>query len=174
MSKAIRILICLYLFSISWVESYNVLGWFRIHVIISLLIIPLTFNNLIIGKKFFTTIYKKEDYFLVLLLIGLLISYMINPNSHSKNFLMAYFFIFFIELLFLKGVFYNYIEKKTIYNTNTIAILFVCAFVVSEFFLEAFFGFDIQSIFPREKVARGGYLGGRFSRSYDYGILRRK
>lgn len=157
-----------YIFFVSWTSTFRISSWFTVPFIISLFILYLGLFRIIrIGyiPKFF---YKKEDLLLVIFMISISFSAMINPNSHSMNYIFAYTYIFIIYLFFKLIYSTSNIKIDNILKANAIAILFVALFVIFEFVLNYFSIIDIQALLPRTRDVTATYLGGTYRRAYGF------
>lgn len=165
MINIIRILTVLFIFTIAWVEEFFGFRWFRIHIMLSLVIFGIVFLKSLGKGKFLMTSYRKEDSFIIWLFAGLLLSVIFNFTSHTINYLLAYFFVFIVELLFIKGVLYNYLNIRLILNTNTVGIVLMGIFVTIEFIMKYFFNTDIRDYLPLNLVGKSIYMA-KYPRSY--------
>ncbi|SIR46716.1 hypothetical protein [Halanaerobium kushneri] len=162
-----HILIFLYVFTISWVDTFSLGDWFPLHVLIGSAIFFIFFIKTLLrnGKINFNVI-NVDDLFLLIAIFGMLTSSLFNSNIKSINYIMAYLYVFLIGYLSLKIIFFQTISFKSLLRFNFLGVLFVSIFSVIEFFLELFFKINIQTLLPRHKEAKAVYMG--ISRSYAF------
>jgi len=150
-----------YIFFLSFTEL-------RLPILFLMIIVPIAFVRIISKQRISISCYKHEDILILLMFIGLLISTLVNTSIKSLNYILAYFFIFGVSYIFLKGVLYNFSDVKKLLNVNTFAVLFVAIFSVIDFVSFSFLNVDVQQIIPRSKEATATYMGGMFRRSYGF------
>ena len=158
-----RILLILFIFCLSWTDILKVNQWLPITQFFVFGLLIASFFD-----KKFKLIWNKEDIFLLISLFILTITGLININSKSFNYLLAYYYVFLIIYIFIKSFFCSYYFKfETFMNTNMYSILFICIYSVIEFVFETFFGIDTSQFLFKTKEASALYDFG-LSRSYGF------
>ncbi len=163
----LRNLICAYIFFASWTDSFSLSEKLPLHIVILGAIVVVFIIAFLNGKKNLSRAYKPEDFLVILCFIGVCLSGLLNPNGKTVNYVIAYFAVFIIGYLLLKGIVAQNINWQTLLKINTIALIFVALFTIFEFLIEFLTGFDIQTFIPRENPARATYLL-RFPRAYGF------
>ncbi|MEQ9623693.1 O-antigen ligase family protein [Coleofasciculus chthonoplastes] len=163
----LRNLICAYIFFASWTDSFSLSEKLPLHIVILGAIVVVFIMAFLNGKKILSRAYKPEDFLVILCFIGVCLSGVLNPNGKTVNYVIAYFAVFIIGYLLLKGIVAQNINWQTLLKINTIALIFAALFTISEFLIEFLTGFDIQTFIPRENPARATYLL-RFPRAYGF------
>ena len=165
MKSILQTLICSYIFFVSWTDAYSLAPNLPISILILLVIIGIYFASIVGKRKISHHIYKTEDLFVIACLIGVCLSGIANWNEKTLSYILAYFCVLILGYLVLKGIAYKNASYYALLKINTIAVIFISFFTASEFLIELLTNFDIQTLIPRENVARATYLG-QFSRSY--------
>jgi hypothetical protein len=163
----LRNLIGAYIFFASWTDSFSLGKNLPLHIVILGTIVVVFIIAFLNGKKNMSRAYKPEDFLVILCFIGVCLSGVLNPNGKTVNYVTAYFAVFIIGYLLLKGIVAQNINWQTLLKINTIALIFAALFTISEFLIEFLTGFDIQTFIPRENPARATYLL-RFPRAYGF------
>ena len=155
-----RLILAFIIFTLSWTDVAKINDWFPLY---QFAIIILLIN---IFKSNFKIYWNKEDIFLVLALIFLIIISLYNFNDKTINYIIAYSYVFMIIYLFTKSVFVRYSYKLDYFmRINMYAVIGICLYSISEFFLEYLFSFDISKYVFKSKDATAIYQLG-LSRSY--------
>jgi len=101
--------------------------------------------------------YSEIDYLVPIFFIVFLISAIINQNESTQNYLIAYFFVFFVLYLFLKSALYSCSTSRQIYIANAWGIVFVGIFLSVNFILTTTGIINLQDMMPRIKDASATY-----------------
>lgn len=105
----------------------------------------------------------------VLILIGVTIvacSALVNPNTRSVYYVLAYFFVFALAYYYVKLVLMNLIGFDQFLTTVLLSAFIVSILVILDFTAYNIFGLDLQALIPRNKEAIATYDGLR--RSYGF------
>lgn len=139
------------IFFSSWTSAFAI-DWFTIPTIISLVSLFGVFG----GALFFlrkseanNIVFYKENLVILFFIISLTVVSLIQPNSKTNNYLLAYYFNFFLTFWLSEYIILNYSTTKFILNVNLFAIIFVSIFGSTDFLLQVFSGFKIQDYIPR-------------------------
>lgn len=158
-------------FLLSFSSTFSLARWTPLWMLPCILIFFLATINLLSGKyRFPQKAYVNEDYLLLLLIVGVILSTTLNYHLRSNNYILAYTFIFGILYLFFKGLFCKYCSYKTLLKVNTIAVIFVAIFCLIDFLTYNFLSIDIQSWLPNtnERIATYALATLRVRRSYGF------
>lgn len=158
-------------FLLSFSSAFNLARWIPLWMLPCILIFTLAIISLLSGKyKFPKKAYVNEDYLLILLIIGVILSTTLNHHPRSNNYILAYTFIFGVLYLFFKGLFCKYCRYKTLLKINTLAVIFVTVFCLIDFLTYNFLGIDVQSWIPNtnERIATYAVATLRVRRSYGF------
>lgn len=162
----VKAVLILYLFFVSFSEAFALGQWLTLPVILASILVILVALRLLAGGRIRFDCYKKEDTLVILMFLGIILSGIVAPNSKTFNYILGYFFIFFILYLFMKGAFLNYLKYQSILNANSVAVIFVSLFCIVDLLGWAIAGLDIQSYIPRAQEARATIS--IFRRSYGF------
>ena len=163
--KCVTLVLFIYIFLISWTDSFKLNSWCPVYMIPLLVSIILLLIHQSISKKITFSI-KAEDSFLIVFLLIISGSAFFSWNSKTLHYLMAYYVVFIGEYFLMKTLLSKYLTKNQLLTINSIAVTFIGLFCCSEFLLELFFKLDIQDFMLRTKEATATVASGRFSRSY--------
>lgn len=143
----------LYILTLSWSSVLRLNAWLPIYNLFLFIgILSFSFGFLIRQNKSLPKfIIFNEDRLIILFIILLSFSALINPNSKSFNYVLAYFQVFVICFLLTRSIIIKKLSLKTILNTNTAAVCITSTFIVFEFILRIFFLFDIHDYIPSFK-----------------------
>ena len=147
------IFLVLYILTLSWSSVLRPSAWLPIYNVFLFLGISSFFFGFLIrqNKSLPKFIIFNEDRLIILFIILLSFSALINPNSKSINYVLAYFQVFVICFLLTRSIIIKKLSLRTILNTNTAAVCIASAFIVIEFTLRIFFLFDIHDYIPSYK-----------------------
>ena len=147
------IFLVLYILTLSWSSVLRPSAWLPIYNVFLFLGISSFFFGFLIrqNKSLPKFIIFNEDRLIILFIILLSFSALINPNSKSINYVLAYFQVFVICFLLTRSIIIKKLSLRTILNTNTAAVCIASAFIVIEFTLRIFFLFDIHDYIPSFK-----------------------
>lgn len=156
-----------YIFFVSW-TGISILGeWLRLPFLFVLAALGAVFFNVMANVRFSRNPYKMEDSLIPLFLFVFMLSALINPNDSGLHYVMAYFFVFLILYLFVKGVLYSYATTYQIYSANAWGVITVGAFLSINFILSATGVVHLQNMIPRVKEATALYVG-ELNRGYAF------
>ena len=147
------IFLVLYILTLSWSSVLRPSAWLPIYNVFLFLGISSFFFGFLIrqNKSLPKFIIFNEDRLIILFIILLSFSALINPNSKSINYVLAYFQVFVICFLLTRSIIIKKLSLRTILNTNTAAVCIASTFIVIEFILRIFFLFDIHDYIPSYK-----------------------
>ena len=147
------IFLVLYILTLSWSSVLRPSAWLPIYNVFLFLGISSFFFGFLIrqNKSLPKFIIFNEDRLIILFIILLSFSALINPNSKSINYVLAYFQVFVICFLLTRSIIIKKLSLRTILNTNTAAVCIASTFIVIEFTLRIFFLFDIHDYIPSYK-----------------------
>ncbi|MFW5795077.1 MAG: hypothetical protein ACOCV1_06295 [Bacillota bacterium] len=170
MKLLLKILFILYFIFLSFTDTFSLSGILILPVIISVFIvffglIKLTSERYINSKNL--KIYKSEDVFILIGLIGLIFSSLINPNSNSINYILAYFYVFLISIFFHKFMLNKYFNILKVLKYNFYGVLLTSSFVFVDFWFEFLGIINLQNYLPRTKEASATYKS-IFPRAYGF------
>jgi len=154
-------------FFVSFTDAFSLGPWLKLWVIFTLAVIPLTLISVFRVGRISVSCYKGEDLLILLLFLALVISSFFRPSPLSLNYLFAYFFIFIICYLYLKGVFHNFISPRQLLKANFVGVYFVTFFVLLDFFCWFLLHIDLQEFIPRTRDPSAVYMR-LFRRSYGF------
>ena len=158
-----KFLILILIFTTGWTDVAKINDWLPIYQYWIIILILLNLFNPVLKLY-----WNKEDYFLSISLFILIISSLINFNSKTINYVLAYSYVFIIVYFFIKSIFLNYSEHiKYFMRMNMYAIIFLCFYSVIEFIAEFLFALDTSKFIFKSKEATATYLPG-ISRSYGF------
>ncbi len=161
--KLIILLSLLYIFFASWTSAFKVGGWLPLYQICILFAFAL-----VLIDRHFKIYFQKEDMFLMASMIVLFISSIFHAHDKTMNYMMAYFYVFVLLYLVFKSTLIHYrFDLKKILNINSIAVIIVCFFSSTEFFLEFLFNIEISEYILRTREATATYMPG-VPRSYGF------
>jgi O-antigen ligase len=156
-----------YVFFVSWNGVFALHEWVRVPFVLLLLTLCAFALHLVMGGRLLVRPYSKIDYLLPAFFVAFSISAFINQNESSLNYLIAYFFVFFILYLLFKGILYSCVTSRQIHVANTWGVIFVGAFLSLNFILSSAGLVNLQEMMPRVKDASAIYLE-EFNRGYGF------
>ena len=165
-SKIINGLICLYILTLNFTDAFSLTRWIKIPFLFITASTILAAAKLLLAKKINYKIYNPEDWLVILGLTFIVAASVINPNSSSINYVVAYFFIFGACYLFLKLSITQFCDLKTILKTNYYAVLILSIYVTISFFLFELADVNIDALLPRSKDPNATFMG--IKRSYGF------
>lgn len=155
--KFIRVFPLLYIFVASWTNAFALSSWLPITVVVLFL------TALVYGCYFLTSgnVYRlkvqAEDIALCFAFFLILALGILQFNSKTFNYILAYFITYFIGFYFIKSVFLRSVPLNKMLNVNLMGLIFVSAFGVSDFILQILFDIKVQYMIPRSMVADAIY-----------------
>lgn len=143
----------MYILTLSWSSVFRFNAWLPIYnVFLFIGILSFVFSILINNtKKMPKLLIFFEDKLIVIFILLLSLSILINPNTKSFNYFLAYFQVFIICYLFARSVIIKKLSLPTLLNSNTAAVCIVSVFIIIEFGLRIIFQFDIHDFIPSFK-----------------------
>lgn len=141
--------------------------WLTVPVILGALAAALGGCALVLKQRAKVSCYRFEDALIVVLIIGVMVSALLNFNSNSGNYVLAYIFVFGVLYLLMKSLILNIYDIRALLNVNSTAVLFVSLFCVVDLLFWLLFDFDIQAYLPRSTEATATF-GLIFRRSYAF------
>lgn len=170
MKLLLKILFIFYFVFLSFTDTLSLSGFLILPVIISVFIvwfgvIKLTSDRYITSLDL--KIIKNEEILILMGLMGLVISSLINPNSNSINYILAYFYVFVVSLFFHKFIINKYFNIYKILKYNFYGVLITSSFVFINFWLNFLKIIDLQNYLPRTKEATATYKS-VFPRAYGF------
>jgi len=166
----LKILFILYFVFLSFTDTFSLSGILLLPVVISVFIVFFGLIKLATDRYIKVNdlrVYKPEDIFILMGLIGLVISGLINSNSNSVNYILAYFYVFLISLYFHKFMLNKYFNIIKILKYNFYGVFLTSSFVFFEFWFEFLGIIDLQNYLPRTKKASAIYKA-TFPRVYGF------
>jgi O-antigen ligase len=163
MKKYFFLVIFFVIFFVSWTSAYAS-EWLTIPTILSIFLLVVFILSFLSIKRNFNfqglNIYK-ENIVLLIFIIAVTLIALIKPNDKTYNYLLAYYFNFFLTFWLSEYVIINYSKTKFILNVNLFAIIFVSIFGSTDFLLQVFAGFKVQDYIPRNvpSISIFGALG---------------
>jgi hypothetical protein len=159
-----------YFIFLSFTDSFSLSGILIIPVVISIFIVMVGIVKLT-SDRYITSldikIIKNEEIFILMGLIGIIISSLVNPNSNSINYISAYFYVFVVSLFFHKLIIHKYFNIFKILKYNFYGVFITSSFVFTNFWLKFLKIVDLQNYLPRTKEATATYKG-IFPRAYGF------
>jgi len=151
MNAYLKIFIFLFIFFVSWTSAFAS-EWLTIPTVLSILLLfglITSFLFFIRNFNLYDLAFYKENIILFCFIISITIIALLQPNSKTNNYLLAYYFNFFLTFWLSEYVIINYSKTKYILNVNLFTIIFVSIFGSTDFLLQVFSGFRIQDYIPR-------------------------
>ena len=143
----------LYIFCLSWGSVFRINAWLPVYNIFLFFgMFTFLFSVLIEKEKFIPKlIIFFEDWIILIFIVALSLTILVNPNTKSFNYFLAYFQVFIICFLFARSLIIKKLSLNLILNTNTAAMCFVGLFIIIEFFMRAFLLIDVHEFIPSFK-----------------------
>ncbi len=164
-NRIILFFITLYIFTLSWTDTFSIGEWLPLHVIFTILISLMFFLQVIKAGRLSLKPIAKGDFFIIFFVIALIFTSAFNLNEKTFNYILAYILIFVFEYLVIKSAFYKNIGYEKLMRINVYAVVFLSMFVLFEFSLNYFFSINIQEFMSRHRIISAIY-GGYLPRSY--------
>jgi len=170
MKLLLNILFIFYFIFLSFTDAFSLSGILILPVIISIFIVMFGIIKLT-GDRYINSldikIIKNEEIFILIGLMGLVISSLVNPNSNSINYILAYFYVFVVSLYFHKFIINKYFDIFRILKYNFYGVFITSSFVFINFWLNFLKIIDLQNYLPRTKEATATYKV-IFPRAYGF------
>lgn len=92
---------------------------------------------------------RRHDYYALAFVELTIVSALLHPNNKSVFYILVYALSYIVFSIGLRLIGERHDYSQPLLNANLMAVIAVSAFCVVEFFLEAYFKFDIQEHLPR-------------------------
>ena len=163
MKAYLKIYIFLFIFFVSWTSVFAS-EWLTIPTVLSILLLfglITSFLFFIRNFQLHDLCFYKENIILICFIISITLIALLQPNSKTNNYLLAYYFNLILTFWLSEYVILNYSKSSFILNVNLFAIIFVSAFGSLDFLMQVFSGFKIQDYIPRNvpSISIFGALG---------------
>lgn len=159
----------LYFFTASWGGAFTLGPWFPLHVVFLSAACMLALPGLLAKRNFPRQIYHFEDIFICLGIMAIMVSGLLYPNDKTFRYITAYFYIFGAGYFGLKYLLYQYVSLDKVLGVNTIAVLFIAGFAITDVALYSFAGLRIRESLPGLVHLAQTYHG-NISRAYALAI----
>lgn len=165
MKRTVGSLIGIYIFFASWTEAYKINDYLKLPYLALIGLSSCYLVIILLSGKISIRIIKIEDWLLYISLTAMIFSFAINGGN--QNYLVAYFFAFFVCYLLFKIAMFECLKIDKAMKINAYAVLFVAFFVNIEFWLHYFYNFNIREILMFGHVNKSTYLG-IYNRAYGF------
>lgn len=162
-----RLLVLAYIFFVSWSGVFALSEWVRLPFLLALCTIISGFFGALRKNKIYGSVFKTEDFLIILFLIIYILSFVTNENKDALNYVYAYIFVMINLYLLIKGALFNFTKSHQIYIANSLGVIFVSLFLGVDFILNTLAIADIQNFLPRLREATATY-GGGIRRGYAF------
>ena len=158
-----------YIFFVSWNDVLALNDWVKLPFIFLFLAIFACCIDLLLIRRVKVQIFCKIDLLIFAFFITYLLSALINQNESTSNYLLAYFYVFFILYILLKVILYTYVTERQIYIANAWGVFFLGVFLSLDFILSSVGIVNLQEMLPLCTVL--GYRVHLISRSKGFACI---